>query len=167
MNLEERYNNAGQNTYVGRVRARQASDAGTGPGVNFLDGDTRGTWAPGQEAAPDTMQAEFTRNDAGDFRYGGGGKEPGSGDSYLLSRWLEKSLKIAFDGVGPSRLPTGYWQNSRFTTVNNVRNGNVKVHNWAPVAGKAFDEAAILSEFSRGTLIRGSAVGPTPAGLNG
>jgi hypothetical protein len=166
MNLEERYNNASENTYVGRVRARQAAEAGAGPGVNFLDGDTRGTWSPGTEAAPDTIQKEFTRGAAGDFRYGGGGKEPGAGDSYLLSRWLDKSLKIAFDGVGPSRLPTGYWLNSRYTTLNDVRNQGVKLHNYAPVSGKAFSEAEILSELSKGK-ITGAPSGPSPAGLNG
>lgn len=166
MNLEERYNSAGENTYVGRVRTRQAADAGSGAGVNFFDGDARSEWSPGSEAAPDSIQKEFTRGAAGDFRYGGGGKEPGAGDDYLLSRWLDKSLKIAFDGQGPSRLPTGYWNNVRYTTVNDVRNAATALHNYAPLDGKKFEEAAILSELSKGK-ITGTAAGPSPAGLNG
>jgi hypothetical protein len=168
MNLEERYNAAGENTYVGRVRARQSYDAGAGPGVNFLDGDKRTNWSPGSEAAPDAFQSEFTRNEPGGFLYGGGGLEPAATNdgSYPLSRWLDKSLKIAFDGQGPSRLPAGYWRNTRFTTVRDVRNGGTDVHNYAPVSGKKFEEAAILSELSKGK-ITGPASGPSPAGLNG
>ena len=164
MNLEERYNAATENTYVGRVRMRQSSEAGAGPGGNFFDGDGR---SPQSETSPDQFQGEFTRNEAGDFRYGGGGKAPGTGDSYLLSRWFEKSLQIAFDGVGPTRLPTGYWKNNRYTTINDVKNSGVKIHTYAPVAGKAFDEASILSEFSKNVVINGTPSGPSPAGLNG
>jgi hypothetical protein len=165
MNLEERYKAAGENTYVGRVRARQAADAGAGPGVNFLDGDKR---SPGSDAAPDAFQAEFTRNSAGAYLYGGAGLEPAATNdgSYPLSRWLEKSLKIAFDGVGPSRLPSGYWRNTRFTTVNDVKNSGTEIHNYAPVSGKKFEEAAILSELSKGKLT-GAPSGPSPAGLQG
>jgi hypothetical protein len=166
MNLEERYNAASENTYVGRVRTRQAAEAGAGPGVNFLDGDARSTWTPGAEAAPDEFQKEFTRNNPGAFLYGGDGKEPGVGTSYTLSRWLSKSLNIAFGGVGPSRLPTGYWKNPRFTTVNDVRNGNTTLHRYAPEAGASFAESTILSEMSKGR-IAGSASGPSPAGLQG
>lgn len=168
MNLEQRYNQAGQDTYVGRVRARQSYDATGDAGVNFLDGDKRANWAPGSEAAPDVFQEEFTRNDPGSFLYGGAGKEPAATNdgSYPLSRWTQKSLKLAFDGEGPSRLPTGYWRNTRFTTVNDIRNGGTQVHNYTPVTGRQFREADILKEFSKG-LITGAPSGPSPAGLNG
>jgi hypothetical protein len=168
MNLEQRYNSAPESTYVGKVRARQAAEAGEGPGVNFLDGDQRGTWSPASEAAPDTMQKEFTRNAAGDFRYGGGGKVPGGTNdgSFPLSRWLDKSLKIAFGGVGPASLPNGYWGNTRFTTIRDARNAGTNLHNYAPVPGRAFQEADILSELSK-SKITGSPSGPAPAGLNG
>jgi hypothetical protein len=76
MTLEERYNQAAESTYVGKVSAQQAADAGARGGVNFMDGDGRGTWAPGQTPPPDVVQNEFKRGAAGDFRYGGGGKTP-------------------------------------------------------------------------------------------
>jgi hypothetical protein len=166
MTLEERYNAASENTYVGRVRARQAADAGSGPGVNFFDGNPRNAFSAGSEAAPDEYQEEFTRNGEGAFRYGGEGKAPGSGTDYSLSRWLEGSLKIAFGGAGPTTQPTGYWNNNRFTTLNDVRNGGTLLHRFAPVEGKQFDESALLSEMAKGVLL-GAPSGPSPAGLNG
>jgi hypothetical protein len=167
MTLEERYNAASADTYVGRVRALQAAEAGAGRGVNFFDGDARSTWSPDTTAAPDQFQEEFTRNNAGAHRYGGDGKAPGSAaNDYSLSRWLDKSLNIAFGGVGPTTQPTGYWNNNRFTTVNDVRNAGTLVHRFAPVTGKRFDESALLSEMARG-VISGAPSGPSPAGLNG
>jgi len=166
MTLEERYNAASEDTYVGRVRARQAADAGAGPGVNFFDGDARATWSPDSTAAPDEYQKEFTRNNEGAFRYGGDGKSPGGGTDYSLSRWTSKSLKIAFGGEGPTTQPAGYWNNNRFTTVNDVRNAGTLIHRYAPVEGKRFDESAMLSEMAKGVL-SGAPSGPSPRGLNG
>jgi hypothetical protein len=160
MNLEERYNAASENTYVGRVKKLQAAEAGPGPGVNFVDGDPRSVWSPDSTAAPDQIQTEFTRNASGDFRYGGGGKVPGSpDDTYALSRWLTRGLEKAFGA-------DGYFTNNRFTTVNDVRNASTVVHKYAPISGKRFDESAILSELSKGK-ISGSPTGPSPAGLGG
>ena len=158
MNLEQRYNNAAASTYVGKVRETQA--AGTaGAGVNFLDGDGRGTWSPDATAAPDEVQTEFKKNAAGDFRYGGGGKVPAgtSNKSYPLSRWLARGVEKG----------DTYFTNNRFTTTGDVRNApGTTVHKYSPLTGKRFDEAAILSTLVKGRL-SGSPAGPSPAGLNG
>lgn len=157
MSLEERYNAAGGETYVGRVRLRQAADAGAVDGVNFMDGDGRGSWSPESTAAVDQVQTEFKRGAEGDFRYGGGGKVPGSPDNtYQLSRWLPRGVEKG----------DTYFVNNRYTTVNDVRNASTLVHKYSPLSGKRFDEAAILSELSKGK-IGGSPVGPSPAGVNG
>lgn len=160
MNLEERYNAASENTYVGKVRARQAADAGSNPGVNFLDGDGRGQWTPGQTAAPDVVQNEFKRNAEGDFRYGGGGKVPGgstAGD-YPLSRWLQRGVEKG----------DTYMTNNRYTTISDARNASNIVYKYSPLVGKSFSESAILSELSKSKIgPQSSPVGPTPAGLGG
>lgn len=152
--------------YVNTVRTRQAADAGAINGVNFMDGTPR---TQGNNA-PDEYQDEFKRNEQGSFRYGGNSKVPGSqpDTSYLLSRWLEKSLKIAFDGEGPTTQPAGYWQNNRFTTLNDPRNGSAKVHNYAPKVGKTFYEDASLSQFAKNRADpKATIYGPTPGGING
>lgn len=153
MTLEERYNAAGADSYVGRVKTLQAADVGAGKGVNFLDGDGRGQWSPGSEAAPDVVQNEFTRNAAGDFRYGGGGKVPGS---YLLSRWLDRGITKG----------DTYFANNKFTTIQDVRNPNNLVHKYSPLSGKSFQDIGKLSELSKGK-VTGAPSGPSPAGLNG
>lgn len=160
MNLEERYNAASENTYVGKVRARQAADAGAGAGTNFLDGDGSGQWQPGQTAAPDVVQNEFKRNAAGDFRYGGGGKSPGgtNNGSYPLSRWLQRGLEKG----------DTYMTNNRYTTITDARNSSNMVYKYSPMVGKSFSESAILSEMSKAKIgPQSSPVGPTPGGLNG
>lgn len=157
MTLEERYNNAAANTYVGRVKSLQAAEVGgDAPGVNFFDGDPRGIWSPDATAAPDQVQSEFTRNSAGAFRYGGDGKVPGSADNtYRLSRWLNRGVEKG----------DTYLTNNRFTTVNDVRNAGTLLqrYNWlqedATFTGK-------LPNLSKGKVI-GSPSGPSPAGLNG
>lgn len=159
MNLEERYNSAAATTYVGQVRTKQAADVGVGRGVNFLDGDGRGQWEPGSVAAPDQVQNEFSRNAAGDFRYGGGGKVPAATNnkSYPLSRWLSR---------GTDKGDT-YFTNNRYTTIGDVRNApGTQVHKFSPLSGKKFDESSILSTFAKGRL-SGGASGPSPAGIGG
>lgn len=156
MTLEERYNAATNDTYVGRVKSLQAADVGgNNPGVNFLDGDPRNIWSPDSTAAPDQVQNEFTRNAAGDFRYGGGGKQPGSGTTYALSRWLSKGVEKG----------DTYLSNNRYTTVSDVRNAGTLLqrYNWlkedATFAGK-------LPDISKGKVV-GAPSGPSPKGLNG
>lgn len=152
MNLEERYNSAAANTYVGRVKQLQAADAGAREGVNFFDGDARGTWSPDSTAAPDQVQKEFTRNAAGDFRYDGGGKVPGT---YTLSRWLQRGVEKG----------DTYLTNNRYTTVSDVRNANtiIQKYNWLKTDTNF---VAYLSEFGK-AKVNGSPSGPAPAGLNG
>ncbi len=158
MNLEQRYNAAAASSYVGKVRTTQASGT-AGDGVNFLDGDGRGKWAPGSVAAPDQVQNEFKTNAAGDFRYGGGGKVPAATNNktYPLSRWLNR---------GVTKGDT-YFTNNRFTTIGDVRNApGTEVHKFSPLPGKKFDESTILSEMAKGRM-NGSPAGPAPAGMNG
>jgi hypothetical protein len=150
MTLEERYNAAGNETYVGRVKSFQAGGE-AGAGVNFLDGDGRGAWSPDATAAPDEVQTEFTKNAAGDFRYGGGGKVAGT---YSLSRWLQKGVDKG----------DTYLTNNRFTTINDVRNANTIVQKYNGLSGKDF--ITKLGELSKGK-VNGGAVGPSPAGLGG
>jgi len=161
MTLEERYNAAGAESYVGRVKNLQAADAGDINGVNFLDGDGRGTWAPGQTPPPDVVQNEFKRNNAGDFRYGGGGKTPaGSNDgSYPLSRWLAR---------GTEKGDT-YFTNNRYTTIGDARNApGTLVQKFTPFTGKSFFENGGLSEFAKTRANPNSGTyGPTGAGING
>lgn len=156
MTLEERYNSATANSYVGRVKNLQAADVGARAGVNFFDGEPRGVWSPDATAAPDQIQTEFKRNTAGDFRYGGGGKIPGSPtNTYSLSRWLTKGVEKG----------DTYLSNNRFTTVSDIRNAStlLQKYNWLKedqtFAGK-------LPQSSKGR-VTGSPSGPSPAGLNG
>lgn len=156
MTLEERYNAASANTYVGRVRSLQAAEVGAKDGVNFLDGDARNIWSPGSTAAPDQVQTEFKRNAEGAFRYGGGGKVPGSPDNtYSLSRWLKKGVEKG----------DTYLVNNRFTTVSDTRNASTLLqrYNWLN-EGKTF--AGKLPDLAKGR-VNGAASGPSPAGLNG
>jgi hypothetical protein len=165
MTLEDRYNSAGMDSYVGRVRSLQSQEAGAGRGVNFMDGQGVGSWAPGGTEAPDQFQREFTRESAGTYRYGANKSPASSNDkSYPLSRWLEKSLKLAFDGEGPPTRPVGYWMDSRFKTLKDVRNGDTKLHRYAPLADKAFSDT--LQPLTRGR-VEGSPSGPSPSGLSG
>lgn len=155
MTLEERYNAAGNETYVGRVRSLQAADVGGNkPGVNFVDGDPRNTWSPDSTAAPDQVQREFTRNAAGDFRYGGGGKQPGSGTDYVLSRWLNKGVEKG----------DTYLTNNRFTTVSDVRNASTLLQKYHWLNEGVTFSGKVVSAKNR---VTGAPSGPSPKGLNG
>lgn len=160
MTLEERYNAAGNESYVGRVKNRQAADAGDINGVNFLDGDGRGQWAPGQTPPPDVVQNEFKRNNAGDYRYGGGGKSPAgtNNGSYPLSRWLER---------GTEKGDT-YMTNNRYTTITDVRNASNIIYKFSPLEGKSFYDAGGLSEFAKNRADpKAGSYGPAVGGING
>lgn len=161
MTLEERYNAAAANTYVGLVKDKQAADVGAGSGVNFLDGDGRGQWQAGQTPPPDVVQNEFKRNAAGDFRYNGGGKSPAATNdgSYPLSRWLAR---------GTEKGDT-YYVNNRYTTIGDTRNQpGTLVHKFSPLEGKSFFEAGGLSEFSKNRADpKAGSYGPAVGGING
>lgn len=165
MTLEERYNAAGMDSYVGRVRMLQSAESNAEQGVNFMDGTTRGNFAFGAAPAPDEYQKEFTRNQPGDFRYGGGGKVPGgNNNTYALSRWYDQAFKIAFEGKGPATQPAGYWGNSKFTTVVDARNAGTQVHRYTPIANKDFINSLQVGSKARAT---GAPSGPSPAGISG
>lgn len=153
MTLEERYNSAAATTYVGKVRAMQAADAGAINGVNFMNGEG----FTGRPPAPDQVQTEFKRNAEGDFKYGGGSKVPASTNnkSYPLSRWLNKGVEKG----------DTYLVNNKFTTVSDVRNAStlLQKYNWMN-EGKTF--TGNLSTISKGK-VTGAPAGPSPAGLNG
>jgi hypothetical protein len=159
MTLEERYNQAAETTYVGKVRAQQAADAGARGGVNFMDGDGRGSWSQGQTPAVDQVQTEFSRNAAGAYRYGGAGKVPASTNdkTYPLSRWLSR---------GVTKGDT-YFTNTRFINIGDVRNApGTRVHKYSPLTEDDKFIAKALQELAKGR-VNGSASGPAPAGLNG
>ena len=162
MTLEQRYEAAKEDSYVGRVRLRQEeSVGGNKPGVNFMDGE--GRQRPNNKQ--DEYQNEFTRRDGGTKIFP---TVPNS-KVYAQSRWLEKSLKIAFDGVGPSNLLSGYFGNSRFTSLSDVRNANKTLHEYAPLTNKKFEESTVLSSFAknRASSLRNLSYGPSPASLQG
>lgn len=141
MSLRELYETAASNTYVGSVRTKQAADAPTNQTlVNFLDGQAKGRYRAGNALAPDTFQTEFTRNEEGSYVSAGAqGVTRNSGQN--LTRWTDKSFKLAFDNEGPSHLARGFYT-SQFRTAVGPR-GNVLVHNYAPLAGKTFKDQSV------------------------
>ena len=131
MSLEQLYNDARPNTYVGTVRTRQEASATGASLVNFLDGQpkTRSTQA-------DVFQTEFTRNRPGQYVAGGAqGIQRGTTQDY--TRWTDKSFKLAFDGEGPPTLANGFYTN-RFRTDPST---NSLVHMYTPAVGKSFGDA--------------------------
>ena len=104
MTLEQRYNDAAANTYVGRVRTRQAAGSTETNGVDFMDGQPKLSTSP-----EDAYQTEFKRNPAGAFKYGAPGQNnllPGTdasteatGAPIGLSRWTANALNIAFSAA--------------------------------------------------------------------
>lgn len=143
MTLEERYNAASVNTYVGRVKALQAADAGAIDGVNFMNGEG----FTGKPPANDQVQTEFKRNVAGAFKYGGDGKVPGT---YSLSRWLPKGLNKG----------DTYLTNTKFTTS---RGTLIQKYNWLRESDTFIGKLANRTQ----NVVKGSASGPSPAGVNG
>jgi hypothetical protein len=122
MSLENLYNQASNGTYVGRVKAQQATDANTTDGVNFMDGTRR------RNPEPDEFQTEFKRNREGTY----------ADTKYVLSRWTPKSLKLAFEQDGPASLNKGYYT-SRFRTATSPK-GSVIVHNYTPLPNQTFKD---------------------------
>lgn len=135
MSLEELYNDANPNSYVGRVRTKQAADAEVTSGVNFMDGTRRGA-----RPSPDQFQTEFTRNSEGSFLTGGAqGVVPSTTDkSYPLSRWTRRALLLAFEKDGPASLQQGYYTN-RFRTAYS-KAGETLVHNYTPLLNQGFKD---------------------------
>lgn len=152
MSLEQRWKDATSPTIV---QVKTIGNAGS-HGVDFLDGTPR-TRVP----AIDTVQAEFTPNLEGDFKYGGGNKVPAATNdkSYPLSRWLAK---------GVTKGDT-YLANNKFTTFGDVRNAaGTILHKFSQLEGKSFFSAGGLSPFAAARANPNSnSYGPGPAGISG
>jgi hypothetical protein len=127
MNLEDRYKAATAGTNAGNARTVVGVT-----GVNFFDGIGRD-----KTPAPDEVQDGFIPNASGDYRYGGGGKIPGT---YTLSRWLDKAV---------NKVDT-LFANNAFTSIlkGDTRNApNTPIHKFTPEA--TFQDASSLSEFAK------------------
>lgn len=119
MSLENMYNDAAVNTYVGTVRERQAPNAKGAQLVNFLDGQARTR----NDGKADEFQTEFTRNEPGSYVAGGAQGVQRNGS---LTRWTPKAFNLAFGGEGPPSLRNGYYE-PRFR-----RAGVKEVHFYTP-----------------------------------
>lgn len=137
MSLEQMYNDAASNTYVGTVRTRQESGASvTGaPIVNFLDGNPTQPYRQGVAGAPDEFQTEFKRNRPNQFK-ASGAQGVVRGDTQTYTRWSDKAFKIAFDGEGPVTLARGFY-NNKFRTD---PVSNALIHSYTPAEGKRFSD---------------------------
>jgi hypothetical protein len=164
MSLEKLYLDALPTSTAGKVRALQEEAVGAKPGVNFLDG---AGVAP-RAVPPNTYQTEFTRNNAGTFRYnaaGQNGQIPGTDTtediesvtaSTGLTRWTTTALKKAFLAGNSSLL-------KKFGTFKGRT-----YHNYSPLADKSFFAAGGLSEFAKSRVTPSTGdYGPAPAGLAG
>lgn len=128
MSLLDKYNTAAAGTNAGNAR----TVAGV-TGVNFFDGTGRDQ----NNTAPDEFQKGFEPNASGDYRYGGGGKLPGT---YTASSWLTKAL---------GKVDT-LFANAAFNSIlrGDVRNApNTTVHKFTPDAN--FQESETLTPFAK------------------
>jgi hypothetical protein len=134
MNLEQRYNTAPENSYVGRVRTKQAADVGVGIGVNFMDA---GYASPGGATA-DTMQSNFQRRASEDKNFTRGAETTiAAGELKGASRWYGRALNFAF--TNPGSTSTGL-TNSQYTSFKGMRTGTKDAwvdnpsffHRWNP-----------------------------------
>ena len=154
MSLVDLYNSAANGTYVGEVKAKQATDVGAKDGVNFMDGTRR------RNPEPDEFQTEFKRNAEGTYAIGGaqGTVSPTNNKTYELSRWTQKSLKLAFENEGPASLSNGYY-NSRFRTAVTAKGAQL-VHNYTPINNNGY----INKNSSAGLRYNSSAISPIGVG---
>jgi hypothetical protein len=143
MSLEQRYNQAAANTYVGTVRTRQAATAPTNQTlVNFLDGQQK-------TRVQDDFQTEFTRNASG--KYLSAGAQPpelapststnSDAGPKTNTRWTNKSFKLAFDGQGPTHLINGFYTNQFRPTYKDINGTQRQVHMYTPAVNKRFEDA--------------------------
>lgn len=174
MTLEERYNNASANSYVGRVRSRQANDAGAGAGVDFMDGQPK----KGVNSE-DKYQTEFIRNDAGSLKNGKpgqNGQTPGSSGDLTglkgLSRWTADALNIAFTKAGAglesiwnARKGFKSSQTVKWSDPTDARTVYNSYHRWTPSTGFINSLSATDGINSTQSRVKTTPKGPSPAGF--
>lgn len=159
MTLEERYNNAASNTYVGKVRTTQAADYGAKSGVDFMDAGAKPL------GTADSIQSNFQRRTSDDVTVVQGGddtKTYGAGELKGVSRWYGRALNYAF--TDPAAIANGI-TNSQWTTFKAKRVGtkdawtdNPTFHRWTPK--EVFSASTSLSELAR---TRATGKRPTPS----
>lgn len=163
MTLEERYNAAGNESYVGRVKSFQAADAGAIDGVNFLDGKKRT-----KTLAPDEYQTEIKRNAEKSFLYdapGKNGKVPGSDADETgvkgLSNWTTSALDFSFKKSGT--LISLHEKFKGFKSSSPTKwTGQQNYHLWT--RDTTWVNGLQVGAKSR---VTGASAGPSPAGING
>lgn len=148
MTLEERYNAAAANTYVGRVRTTQAADYGANPGVDFMDAGAKPL------GASDSIQSNFQRRKSDDAKVVQGGSETNNYDAGELkgiSRWYGRALNYAF--TDPMAIANGI-KDSQWTTFKSKRvntrdawKDSPIFHRWTPTV--EFRTSTSLSEFAK------------------
>jgi hypothetical protein len=151
MTLEERYNAASENTYVGRVRTTQAAITTAGPGVDFMDAGSGGR-------PPDSLQSNFQRRAAENITVIQGGSETATYEQTELkglSRWFGRALNYAFtDPNAPkSHIKTSVWntfKSLRPDTRDRWGTGSdaqLYFHRWTPTTG--FNSSSSLSSLAK------------------
>jgi len=97
-----------------------------GKGVNFMDGQARGPWNYDSSEVDDVWQKGFVPNS--------GPIDPATTNTkaYPLSRWVKGKEELAFSGKGPPGLTGGYHRNTRYTTLNDIKNKDILLHNYTP-----------------------------------
>lgn len=178
MNLEERYKAAGENSYVGRVRANQVGISSNGEdvntltdGVDFFDGVPRDRENP----LDDAYQKELKRNAPRSFKYntpGQNGKVPGADNSVSgtggLSRWTTSALNIGFKDSQARPSKDSIYKRFKAFKGNSTWTGRSSFHLYNPVEAAAqYRTNTALSSDARDLRIGGSPSGPSPAGLQG
>lgn len=154
MGLEQLYNEASAQSYVGMVRDKQSSDAPVEEQlVNYMDGTAR--TRPNNES--DEFQTEFRRNLPGSFKTGGSQPPATTNNkSYPLSRWTDRALRLAFEGrgVGPATLRDGFYT-ERFRTDTAGR----LIHNYTPRSGERLIDKNMSAKLRNNTSPSGAPVG--------
>lgn len=172
--LEERYNGAAADSYVGRVRTRQAADSTVPNGVDFMDGQPKQN-----NTGDDKYQTEIKRNKAGTFKNGdtgNRGKLPGTDGSTTgltgLTRWTGDALNIAFTKAGAG-LESRWNQFKAFKSAQTVKwtdptdnRAYTNYHRYTPLTNQKFVDT-LPPEANPGTQARVKTTpkGPSPAGF--
>lgn len=176
MSLLDLYKNAGESTYVGRVRANQVGYTSTGEdvttlsrGVNFFDGQPRNQ----NDDRPDAYQTELTRNAPRSFKYetpGQNGKVPGADTSTTgltgLSRWTSSALNIAFKDTTTVLGKTSIFDRFKAFKGKSSWAGQQHFHRYNPVTDNGQFNTVLPTQFQKDRATVGTPA-PSPAGLQG